>query len=67
MQNHLLTDLPAALLSVGFDAPNFRACYEAARSAQIPVMRNSSGLWSFRAADLPTIAKSLNLPASARE
>jgi hypothetical protein len=66
MENYLLTDLPAALLGAGFDAPNYRACYEAARSALIPVTRNSSGRWSFRADDLPAIAKSLNLPAMAR-
>ena len=67
MQNQLLTDLPAALLGAGFEAPNYRACYEAARSALIPVMRNSSGRWSFRADDLPAIAQRLSLPATARE
>lgn len=56
-----LTDLPAALIRAGFDTPNYRACYEAARSARIPVIRNASGRWAFRQDDLPDIARALGL------
>lgn len=66
MQAQPLTDLPAALIGAGFDAPNYRACYEAARSARIPVTRNESGRWTFRPDDLPVIASRLSLPRSAR-
>jgi hypothetical protein len=66
MQYQPLTDLPAALIDAGFDAPNYRACYEAARSARIPVLRSPAGRWTFRPDDLPIIASRLSLPALAR-
>jgi hypothetical protein len=61
MQSLPLTDLPAALIGAGFETPNYRALYEAARSAVIPVIRNASGRWAFRPDDIPRIATSLKL------
>lgn len=58
---HPLTDLPAALINAGFDAPGYRACYEAARSARIPVRRGPNGRWTFCPDDLSTIASRLSL------
>jgi hypothetical protein len=63
---HPLTDLPRALIEAGFeDAPNYRAVYEAARSAAIPVARNKAGRWTFDLADLDEIAERLGLLARA--
>lgn len=61
-----LTDLPRALLEAGFDdTPNYRACYEAARSAAIPAQRGPDGRWKFNPQDLGEIAERLGLLARA--
>lgn len=65
-EQYPLTDLPRALIDAGFhDAPNYRACYEAARSAVIPARRNKAGRWTFDPADLGEIADRLGLLADA--
>lgn len=61
-----LTDLPRVLIEAGFeDAPNYRACYEAARSAAIPATRGKDGRWKFDPQDLGEIADRLGLLADA--
>lgn len=59
-----LTDLPAALLQAGHEAPAYREVYEAARSARIPAQRGRNGRWSFAQDDLPKIADRLGLLSS---
>jgi hypothetical protein len=64
MERRPLTDLPAALLQAGHEAPAYREVYEAARSARIPAQRGRNGRWSFAQDDLPKIADRLGLLAS---
>lgn len=64
MQTYPLTDLPAALLEAGYDAPGYRDVYEAARSARFPAKRGKNGRWTFIADDLPVIAERLALTAA---
>ena len=64
MQTYPLTDLPAALLEAGYEAPPYRFAYEAARSARIPAKRGKNGRWTFIADDLPVIAERLALTAA---
>lgn len=52
-----LTLLPKFLSDAGFNAPGYRKCYEAARSAHIPATREDNGRWVFNASDVDTIAK----------
>ena len=59
-----LTDLPAALLQAGYEAPSYRLAYEAARSARIPAQRGRNGRWSFVLDDIPQIADRLGLLSS---
>lgn len=63
MHNCPLTELPAALIDAGFNAPGYRSVYEAARSARIPAKRGINGRWTFAEADLPVIAERLALTA----
>ena len=61
-ERHPLTLAPAALIEAGYhDAPNYRAIYEAARSARIPAKLTKAGKWTFDPADLPVIAEALGL------
>lgn len=62
-----LTELPAALVEAGYDTPNYRAIYEAARSARIPVRRGENGHWTFSKENVPEIARRLNLKPMAAE
>ena len=59
-----LTDLPAALLQAGYEAPAYRDAYEAARSARIPALRGRNGRWTFVMHDIPQIAAILDLLSS---
>lgn len=59
-----LTDLPAALLQAGYEAPSYRDAYEAARSARIPAQRGRNGRWTFVLDDIPQIAAILDLLSS---
>jgi hypothetical protein len=58
-----LTLLPQSLTESGFNTPGYRACYEAARSAQIPATRANNGRWVFNACDVCTIAHRMGLNA----
>jgi len=58
-----LTLLPQSLTESGFNAPGYRACYEAARSAHIPATRAKNGRWVFNASDVGTIAHRMGLTA----
>jgi len=62
-QNIPLTVLPRALAEAGYPPRNYRACYEAARSAQIPAKREGNGRWTFNPRDIGEIADRLNLSA----
>jgi len=57
----LLTELPHALNAAEYHNPGYRQLYEAARSARIPVAKDSQGRWTFAPADVPAIAASLGL------
>ena len=57
----LLTELPHALNAAEYHNPGYRQLYEAARSARIPVAKDSQGRWTFAPADLPAIAATLGL------
>lgn len=62
MQEHIpLTLLPKFLSDNGFDAPNYRTIYEAARSADIPAIRKKTGRWYFSTADIDQIVERLEL------
>ncbi len=58
-----LTHLPKALAAAGYAPPGYRACYEAARSAQIPA-DIINGRWTFDPNDIPAIADALGLSAA---
>lgn len=64
MDRRPLTDLPAALLHAGYEAPSYRLAYEAARSARIPAQRGRNGRWTFILDDIPQIAGRLDLLSS---
>lgn len=57
----LLTELPHALNAAEYHNPGYRQLYEAARSARIPVAKDSQGRWTFAPADVPAIAATLGL------
>jgi len=56
-----LTDLPRILTEAGYETPNYRALYEAARSARIPVAKDAGGRWTFFPDDLASIADEMGL------
>lgn len=56
-----LTRLPALLNDAQIENPGYRAIYEAARSARIPVRAERNGRWTFDPEDLPLIADALGL------
>ena len=56
-----ITDLPRALIEGGYEAANYRRCYDAVVSGTIPAQRGASGRWTFDPENLPQIAEALHL------